>query len=432
MHNLTSKLIIFNDQNNNEILNDLSNVLLEFKSTNNKEKAISGIYKQINKLLELSTKNGFNHNLWQNYLTYILVMSENPFTLICENSNSSIKSVKEFVKNDLEIFKQLFNYDFSEIEQILGINCFTIVTNYTSIDKNEHFYNKNISDKITLLSNQIDESKDIEELYETIINFYKNYGVGNIGLNKAFRLSNDDLSLIPISNINNVTLNDLVGYEDQKQRLISNTEAFINNKKANNVLLFGDAGTGKSTSIKAILNQYYPKGLRMIEIYKHQLIMLPKIISSIKTRNYKFIIFMDDLSFEDFETDFKYLKSIIEGGLELKPDNVLIYATSNRRHLIKETWTDRNDISQDDIHRSDTMQEKLSLVYRFGISIGYYQPSRSEYLEIVYEISKRYPEIQIPKEILEQEALKWEMHNSGPSGRTAQQFINYLLGSIDK
>ena len=136
-------------------------------------------------------------------------------------------------------------------------------------------------------------------------------------------------------------------------------------KKANNCLLFGDSGTGKSTSIKAIINQYYEQGLRMIEIYKHQFKDLSAVISHVKNRNYKFIIYMDDLSFEEFEIEYKYLKAVIEGGLETKPDNVLIYATSNRRHLIKETWNDRDDVETDNgMHRSDTMQEKLSLVNR--------------------------------------------------------------------
>ena len=185
------------------------------------------------------------------------------------------------------------------------------------------------------------------------------------GLNKAFRIEehlDGGFSFMPINNMDAVMLDDLIGYEIQKKKLTDNTEAFVQGKKANNVLLFGDSGTGKSTSIKAIVNQYYDDGLRMIEIYKHQFKYLSKIIAAIKNRNYRFIIYMDDLSFEEFEIEYKYLKAVIEGGLETKPDNILIYATSNRRHLIRETWSDRSDMSQDELHRSDTMQEKLSLV----------------------------------------------------------------------
>ncbi|MFW5677329.1 MAG: ATP-binding protein, partial [Acetivibrio ethanolgignens] len=221
----------------------------------------------------------------------------------------------------------------------------------------------------------------------------------------------------------------LVGYELQKRKLIENTEAFVEGRSCNNVLLFGDSGTGKSTSIKAILNEYYDRGLRMIEIYKHQFQELSNVIAQVKNRNYRFIIYMDDLSFEEFEIEYKYLKAVIEGGLETKPDNVLIYATSNRRHLIRETWNDRSDVKHEDgMHQSDTMQEKLSLVNRFGISIHYSKPSQKEYFEIVKELAKKHPNITLSEEELTMEANKWELSNGGISGRTAQQFINYLAG----
>ena len=199
-------------------------------------------------------------------------------------------------------------------------------------------------------------------------------------------------------------------------------------RSANNVLLYGDSGTGKSTSIKATINEFNKDGLRMIEIYKHQLEYLSKVISQIKTRNYKFIIYMDDLSFEDYETDYKYLKSIIEGGLEEKPSNVLIYATSNRRHLIKETWKDRDDMEIDgEIHKSDNLEEKLSLSSRFGITIGYFKPLQKGYLEIVRGLAER-NNIDMDIEELEAEAIRWERYNGGRSGRTAEQFIKYLKG----
>ena len=223
-------------------------------------------------------------------------------------------------------------------------------------------------------------------------------------------------------------LSDLIGYEIQKQKLIDNTEAFVEGRAANNCLLFGDSGTGKSTSIKAILNEYYDRGLRMIEIYKHQFKDLSNIIAQIKNRNYRFIIYMDDLSFEEFEIEYKFLKAVIEGGMETKPDNVLIYATSNRRHLIRETWSDRSDMSNDELHRSDTMQEKLSLVARFGVTINYSKPTKKEFNNIVVELAKRYPGIKLTEEELMAKANMWEMSHGGVSGRTAQQFINYLAG----
>ena len=200
---------------------------------------------------------------------------------------------------------------------------------------------------------------------------------------------------------------------------------------ANNCLLFGDAGTGKSTSIKAIVNEFYDQGLRMIEIYKHQFKDLSNVIAAVKNRNYKFIIYMDDLSFEEFEIEYKFLKAVIEGGVETKPDNILIYATSNRRHLIRETWSDRNDVQQDEgMHRSDTMQEKLSLVNRFGVTINYSKPSQKEYFDIVIHLAAK-SGIKMSEDELKAEANKWELSHGGISGRTAQQFIYYLQGKED-
>ena len=168
----------------------------------------------------------------------------------------------------------------------------------------------------------------------------------------------------------------------------------------------------------------------MIEIYKHQFEDLSSVIAQVKDRNYKFIIYMDDLSFEEFEIEYKYLKAVIEGGLETKPDNILIYATSNRRHLIRETWSDRSDISKDELHHSDTMQEKLSLVARFGITINYSAPNQKEYYEIVKGLAKQINGLSLSEEELCLQANMWEMRHGGRSGRTAQQFINYLAGQV--
>ena len=380
--------------------------------------------------MDVATKYGFDENLWHNYLAYILATNENPFSITCEKVGATNGTVNQFARSDFKIIKALFDYDFSKMEQELGINCFSVVLNYTAVKKVERRYNKNVSDKVQELSKKIEAAKDEEEIFELVTNFYKTYGVGKFGLNKAFRVRHEEagVELIPITNTDNIVLDDLVGYELQKQKLVDNTKAFVEGRKANNCLLFGDSGTGKSTSIKAILNEYYSQGLRMIEIYKHQFKDLSTVIAQIKDRNYRFIIYMDDLSFEEFEIEYKYLKAVIEGGLETKPDNVLIYATSNRRHLIRETWSDRSDMSQDELHRSDTMQEKLSLVNRFGVSINYSKPSQKEYFNIVCQLAKRYDTITLSDEELCREANKWELSHGGISGRTAQQFINYLAG----
>ena len=275
------------------------------------------------------------------------------------------------------------------------------------------------------------EKKAEKEFFDVVTQFYKDYGVGMFGLNKAFRIatSHDNyVELKAINNMDEVVLDDLVGYEIQKKKLLDNTIAFVEGRKANNVLLYGDSGTGKSTSIKAIVNEFYDQGLRMIEIYKHQFKDLSNIIAMIKNRNYRFIIYMDDLSFEEFEIEYKFLKAVIEGGVETKPENILIYATSNRRHIIKEMWSDREDvIQQKGIHQSDTMEEKLSLVNRFGVTINYSKPMKKEFNHIVLELAHK-NHIQMDDETLLAEANKWELNHGGTSGRTAQQFINHILG----
>lgn len=424
-------LVLYRELGEDCILYKLADIFKDWDNKSaTKDELVSRVYQQIKRILDVATSYGFNRNLWQDYLAFLLITNENSFTLTCEKVGARDGSVNIFAKNDYRIFKKLFEYDFSAIEKDLAIDCFTTITNYTSLPKKEQMYNQNVSEKVRRISDSISEATDVEEIFTIMTDFYKQYGVGMFGLNKAFRIRHDEgkeLEFLPINNTDKVVLDDLIGYEIQKKKLIDNTEAFVQGKKANNVLLFGDSGTGKSTSIKAIINQYYDQGLRMIEIYKHQFKDLSAVISHIKNRNYKFVIYMDDLSFEEFEIEYKYLKAVIEGGLETKPDNVLIYATSNRRHLIKETWNDRNDMDVE-LHKSDTIQEKLSLVNRFGVTISFSRPSKKEFNYIVVELAKKYPEVNLTEEELCQEANKWEMSHGGISGRTAQQFINYLAG----
>ena len=381
-----------------------------------------------------ATDFGFDKNLWHNYLAYFLITNENPFSITCEKIGANDGSVNHFARNDFSAIKNLFEYDFSEIEKSLGIDCFTQISNYRAIEKKELMYNKNVSEKVQALSSRMEQARDVEGFFTAVTEFYRDYGVGMFGLNKAFRIqdrTDSKLVFLPINNMDKVMLSDLVGYEIQKKKLVDNTRAFVEGKKANNVLLFGDSGTGKSTSIKAIVNEFYDQGLRMIEIYKHQFKDLSNVIAAVKNRNYKFIIYMDDLSFEEFEIEYKFLKAVIEGGVETKPDNILIYATSNRRHLIRETWSDRNDVQQDEgMHRSDTMQEKLSLVNRFGVTINYSKPSQKEYFDIVIHLAAK-SGIKMSEDELKAEANKWELSHGGISGRTAQQFIYYLQGKED-
>lgn len=431
MHKLVSKLIVYRNLPADNILMPLAEVCAQVEGGSyNKEEVIGKVYDQIHKLLDIATVYGFNKNLWHNYLTYLLVSVETPFAITCEKEGACEGSVNALAMNDFAIFKALFDYDFTALEKELGINCFDIITNYKAVAKKETRFNKNISEKVQGLSEKLEQAATAEAFYELVTAFYKAYGVGKLGLNKAFRIDHKDnqVELVPISNTELITFDDLIGYERQKQTLRENTEAFVEGRPANNVLLFGDSGTGKSSSIKALINQYYDQGLRMIEIYKHQFQDLSAIIAQIKSRNYRFVIYMDDLSFEEFETEYKYLKAIIEGGLEVRPNNILIYATSNRRHLINETWKDRNDVTHNEgIYKSDTMQEKLSLVNRFGCTIYYGQPDQKEFYNIVVELAHK-AGLTMSDEELCAEAKKFELHHGGVSGRTAQQFINYMQG----
>lgn len=430
-----SKLVIYREFEEDSILLNLVSIFEDYeKKAVSNENLITRIYEEIHKLLDIATQYGFDKNLWHNYLTFLLITNENPFSITCEKVGASIgKTVNHFAKGDFKIFKKLFDFSFKQIEKDLEIDCFTTICHYEAVGKKERMYNKNVSEKVQALSEKIEQAKDENDIFELVTEFYRAYGVGMFGLNKAFRIVSGEKGAIfqPINNTEQVLLDDLIGYEIQKKKLVDNTKAFVEGREANNCLLFGDAGTGKSTSIKAIINEYYDQGLRMIEIYKHQFRDLSSVIAQIKNRNYRFIIYMDDLSFEEFEIEYKFLKAVIEGGLETKPDNVLIYATSNRRHLIRETWSDRSDMSKDELHRSDTMQEKLSLVSRFGITINYSKPTQKEYYEIVVELAKKYPTITLSEEELCAEANKWELSHGGISGRTAQQFIDYLAGKSE-
>lgn len=430
MYNIVSKLIIYGDMDEESILMKLSNIIRKYKETDyKKDEVITELYCQVKRILQVSTDYGFDDNLWHNYLTYLLITDENPFSLTCEKMGANDGSVNHFAENDFKQFKALFDYDFTEMEKTLGIDCFTQLEHYKAIGKPELMYNKNVSEKVRTLSKKLSHSKDEKEFFGHVTDFYKDYGVGMFGLNKAFRITDETpFKFHAINNMDKVTLDDLVGYEIQKKKLVDNTEAFVEGRKANNCLLFGDSGTGKSTSIKAIVNQYYDKGLRMIEIYKHQFKDLSNVIAAIKNRNYKFIIYMDDLSFEEFEIEYKFLKAVIEGGVETKPENILIYATSNRRHLIKETWNDRSDVQvENGMHKSDTIEEKLSLVNRFGVTINYSKPSQKEYFDIALQLCRRLG-VTLSDDEIKAEANKWELSHGGISGRTAQQFANYLAG----
>lgn len=426
----TEECILYRNFDNGEVLDIMTSLMNNYEAgeegfENRKEE----FFHMAGSLVEMAGMYGFSGNLWHTYLTQLLVNHENAFSTASEIRGAVEGSINHLALHDFGIFKELYDFDLAVFDSAFGTDCADFLCNYVNTGCNSKVYNQRICDRICDMSKTLAEASTVEEFMADMVQFYKDFGVGKLGLNKAFRIEHgkDGKPVIaPITRIAHVNLDDLVGYEIPKQKLIENTEAFVRGRKANNCLLFGDAGTGKSSSIKGILNRYYDEGLRIIEVYKHQFQDLNDVIAQIKNRNYKFILYMDDLSFEEFEIEYKYLKAVIEGGLEKKPENILIYATSNRRHLIKETFRD-NEEAYGDLHSNDTIQEKLSLVSRFGVTIYFGSPDKKQFQEIVRSLASRNG-IEMPEEVLLLEANKWELSHGGLSGRTAQQFIDYLLG----
>lgn len=387
------------------------------------DKNSTNISKTISKMLEVAGEYGLHGNLWANILALALAYNENVYSKATEIVGETSGSINTFATHDFKILRELIKF----VPNING-DLLREIYHYEGNGRDSKLVNTRVRDRILRLSKQLIEAGSDNEFKDIITEFYKEYGVGKFGLNKAFRIEEGtDLktaNIIPITRVEHVYLNDIIGYDLQKKKLTHNTESFINGKPANNCLLYGDAGTGKSSSVKAIVNEYYDKGLRIIEIYKHQFRYLSDILEQLKDRNYKFIIYMDDLSFEESELEYKYLKAILEGGFGRRPENVLIYATSNRRHLIRESFRDKTE-TDEELHTRDTVEEKLSLSARFGEKIYYGSPDKREFNSIVLSLAKKNNIDMDENEILSK-ANMWELSHGGMSGRSATQFITYL------
>ena len=382
-------------------------------------------------LVELASDHGFSGNLWQSAVAHYIATNENAFSLESEmRAADEMAPADTLILRECGILRKLFLFDFRKVAETAGGELLTQVMDFRGCREGFGKTGTREGRLVEELKGKLAETENDEEFYCVIRSFYEKHGVGFFGLNRAFVVRERDGSpeLAPIDAVSAVTFDELVGCEIQKEMLTANTEAFIKGSPSNNVLLYGDSGTGKSTSIRALLNEYSGAGLKMIQVYRHQMHHLPTLIAEMKKRNYKFILYMDDLSFEDFETEYKYLKAVIEGGIEPRPENVLIYATSNRRHFIKETHGDRKDEEFDgEIFKSDTLEEKRSLADRFGVQIYYGRPSRDGFHEIV-EVLARRENIGLPREELHAAATKWEIRHGGVSGRSARQFIDYIKG----
>ena len=366
-------------------------------------------------LIEIAEREGLSGNVFRSYVIYNLAHEPNLISTTIERNDGKIgESLIAAFRHDIGIlfaYAETFNspYEF--------------LTNYTPTVKN------NVESFNELLNNLENlRGSEVDKIVEIFIAYYKKYGCGDIANYRAFRFNEVTKNLIGIKYFETIKLDDLIGYVHQKELLTKNTAAFIDRKPANNVLLVGARGTGKSSSVKALVNENYSRGLRLVQLTKPQLKFLPEVMETLRNfASKRFIIFLDDLSFEESEAEYKYLKSSIEGGVETLPPNVLIYATSNRRHLIRETWRDRID-GHDELYRDDSVNETISLSDRFGLIVNYYPPSQNEYLEIIQRMLQK-SGVELDAETLRLEGLRWEMSHSGRNGRTAQQFVKNYLGS---
>ena len=271
----------------------------------------------------------------------------------------------------------------------------------------------------------IEAAQTPRDYAEALLTYYARYGYGELAGHVVFRWDDAANKIRGIAHFERTQMKNLIGYQRQKEQLLQNTRAFVQGKPANHVLLVGARGTGKSSAVKALVSEYEESGLRLVQITKEQLRKLPEIMTAL--RNYagrKFILFLDDISFEDSDAEFKAVKSAIEGGVSSCPPNVRLYATSNRRHLVRETWRDRE---QEELYRDDSINETISLSDRFGLVIHYHTPDQDEYLAIIdHMLSQK--GIHLSPEELRIAGLRWEMTHSGRSGRTAQQFVAHYLG----
>ncbi len=277
------------------------------------------------------------------------------------------------------------------------------------------------------LAQALDACTTAEDGAQALLDHYAAFGRGKLANYMAFRVQGQG-ELIGIEGFPQYEWDDLIGYAAQKEKLLANTVNFLEGREGNNVLLTGARGTGKSTGVKALVYRYHQKGLRLIQVGRGQLETLPALMETLNAiQSKKFILFFDDLSFDEDEKEYKYLKSAIDGGVSPQPSNVLLYATSNRRHLLKETWRDRND-EMDEVYRDDSTNESISLSDRFGLILHYGMPTQDEYLQIIdHELRKA--GVVLDAHELRIQGIRWEMEHSGRNGRVAQQFVKWYLGN---
>lgn len=370
-------------------------------------------------LIEKAESLGLSGNILRSYFLHVLAHVENTFACTVEQSSGNVgKSLRRAFVRDMEILTDVFHEPPSAM-----LPC-DLLDDYEPTKRCT-------SEASSFLHERMTSAIAAEEVADAFLDFYRRYGCGEISSCKAFSWNDKEHKLQGVEHFEALPLADVIGYDRQKKQLTDNTEAFLEGRPANNVLLIGARGTGKSSSVKALAHEYYGRGLRLVQFAKSQLGELPRILAELRRfPSKRFILFLDDLSFEAFETEYKYLKSAIEGGVEARPQNVLIYATSNRRHLIKESWRDR-DQAQNELYRQDSVNETVSLSDRFGLIITFLAPDQEQYHAIIAHYLEK-EGVRLAPEELRILAHRWELEHSGRSGRTAQQFVAHYLGQMRK
>ena len=370
-------------------------------------------------LVEKAETLGLWGRLPATYLVHLLGGASLPLSRFLEKGQQTGPSLKKALQHDLSI---LWPYLFLDP---CDLSLSPLLAHY---EPTIHHARKG---EIALLQALL-SAKDPDEGATIVLSHYESYGSGLFSEFDAFRLDEDGL-LVGISDFPHYDDRDLLGYEAQKTALLDNTAVFAAGKKGNNVLLTGARGTGKSTLVKAMVSRFGEKGLRLVQMERTQLDHLPRLLSLLgQEKHYRFVLFLDDLSFDEGEQEYKILKSAIDGSVTSQPENVLLYVTSNRRHLVRERAGDKLEVgADDDIHSSDTVQEKLSLVYRFGVRIYFGKPDKKQFQEIVRTLAARYG-VTMPEEELLLKANQWEISHGGLTGRAAQQFIDYIVGTEEE
>jgi uncharacterized protein len=373
-------------------------------------------------------------NPWQNHLLDLVLNDENAFSY--RSASVRVKafgsSLIQQVQEDLRKLHRLYLLESVQIQSALK-NVFPESTwvGWDQLESSIHDEASSPTSRRTSLKQHLHVTANWDSCVDRLAEFYSSAGVGIFSQFRAFHWKPGVPagSLEGIESVDPIRLGDLVGCDDQKDWLIRNTAHFLAGLPANNVFVYGDRGTGKSSAIKALLHHFADKPFRMLEISREHLSDLPQVMKILRSRREYFVVFIDDLSFEEGETQYKTLKAVLEGGLESRPANVLIYATSNRRHLIREYFSDRETYESDEVRHQDTLQEKVSLADRFGIQLVFVAPDQHQYLAIITSMAQCRG-IQLPADELKEKALQWAQLHNGRSGRTARQFMDFLTAEL--